>query len=108
MRPFLLRVVVGLAFRVLVISSANSGPTQSLTNDPQYLMFQIFTAGPGMTTEAGRHVFSQLPSPTFFDDEAKQLLDAIGERGDERHRLGIMVAPLTLDYTDAQLRTLVQ
>jgi hypothetical protein len=109
MRTFSLRVVVGLAFGVLVISSANPGRTQSLTtNDPQYLMFQIFTASPAMTTEAGKHVFSQLPSPTFFDDEAKQLLDAIGERGDERHRLGIMVGPITLDYTDAQLRTLVQ
>ena len=109
MRAFSLRVLGGLAFGVLAISTTITGRTQSLTtNDPQYLTFQIFTAGPGMTTEAGKHVFSQLPSPTFFDDEAKQLLDAMGERGDERHRLGIMVGPLALDYTDAQLRTLIQ
>ncbi len=109
MRTFSMRVVGGLAFAVLVISSTNTGRTQTQTmNDSQYLTFQIFTAGPGMTTEAGKHVFSQLPGPTFFDDEAKQLLDAIGERGDERHRLGIMVGPLTLDHTDVQLRTLVK
>src|SRR4051812_45403723 len=109
MRTFSMRVVVCLAFGVLVISSTNTGRAQSLmTNASQYLTFQIFTAGPGMTTEAGKHVFSQLPSPTFFDAEAKQLLDAIGERGDDRHRLGIIVGPLALDYTDAQLRTLVQ
>jgi hypothetical protein len=108
MRSFSPKVFGCLACAALLISSSNTGRTQSPTNDPQYLTFQIFTAGPGMTTEAGKHVFSRLPNPTFFDDEAKQLLDAIGERGDERHRLGIMVGPLTLDYTDSQLRTLVQ
>ena len=109
MRIFSPSVVGRLAFAVLVISGTNAGRAQSPTsNDSQYLTFQIFTAGPGMTTEAGKHVFSQLPNPTFFEDEARQLLDAIGERGDERHRLGIMVGPLTLDHTDVQLRTLVQ
>ena len=98
-----------LVCAALLISSTNAGGAQSLTtNDPQYLTFQIFTASPGFTTEAGKHVLSRLPSPTFFDDEAKQILDAIGERGDGRHRLGIMVGPLALDYTDAQLRTLVR
>jgi len=98
-----------LVSAALLISSTNAGGAQSLTtNDPQYLTFQIFTASPGFTTEAGKHVLSRLPSPTFFDDEAKQILDAIGERGDGRHRLGIMVGPLALDYTDAQLRTLVR
>lgn len=109
MRMFSPSAVGFLACAVLLISSTNTGGAQSATtNDSQYLTFQIFTAGPGMTTEAGKHVFSQLPNPTFFDDEARQLLDAIGERGDERHRLGIMVGPLTLDHTDVQLRTLVQ
>ena len=89
MRIFSPSVVGRLACAVLVISGTNAGRAQSpTTNDPQYLTFQIFTAGPGMTTEAGKHVFSQLPNPTFFEDEARQLLDAIGERGDERHRLG--------------------
>jgi len=109
MRIFSPSVVGRLAFAVLVISGTNAGSAQSPTsNDSQYLTFQIFSAGPGMTTEPGKHVFSQLPNPTFFEDEARQLLDAIGERGDERHRLGIMVGPLTLDHTDVQLRTLVQ
>jgi hypothetical protein len=109
MRSFSPNVFGCLACAVLLVLSTNAGRTQSpTTNDSQYLTFQIFTAGPGMTTEEGKHVFSRLPSPTFFDDEAKQLLDAIGERGDERHRLGIMVGPLTFDHTDEQLRTLVQ
>jgi len=109
MRTFSASVAGCLACAALLISSATTGGAQSLaTNDTQYLTFQIFTASPGFTTEAGKHVLSRLPGPTFFDDEAKQLLDAIGERGDERHRLGIMVGPLALDYTDAQLRTLVE
>jgi hypothetical protein len=109
MRTFSLSLVGCLACAALLISSTNTGCAQSLTtNDPQYLTFQIFTASPGFTTEAGKHVLSRLPDPTFFDDEAKQLLDAIGERGDERHRLGIIVGPLALDHTDAQLRTLVR
>jgi hypothetical protein len=77
-------------------------------DDRQYLTFQIFTAGPGMTTEDARHVLSRLPEPTLFDDEAKRILDAVGERGDALHRLGIVVGPLALDYTDAQLRTLIE
>ena len=109
MRTFSASVAGCLACAALLISSATTGGAQSLaTNDTQYLTFQIFTASPGFTTEAGKHVLSRLPGPTFFDGEAKQLLDAIGERGDERHRLGIMVGPLALDYTDAQLRTLVE
>jgi hypothetical protein len=109
MRIFSPSVVGRLACAVLLISSTNTGGAQSPSSSgQQYLTFQIFTAGPGMTTEPGKHVFSQLPNPTFFEDEARQLLDAIGERGDGRHRLGIMVGPLTLDHTDAQLRTLVQ
>lgn len=108
MRLFLRSVVGCLMCGTLVISTTHTGRTQTATtNDPQYLTFQIFTAGPGMTTEAGKHVLSQLPSPMFFDDEAKQLLEAIGDRGDQRHRLGIIVGPLALDHTDAQLRTLV-
>ncbi len=74
---------------------------------PEYLTFQIFTAGPGMTTEEEKHVFSRLPDPKLFDDEAMSILDAVGERGDSHRRLGIMVGPVTLDYSDAQLRTLI-
>ncbi|MGH6794962.1 MAG: hypothetical protein ACREDH_07140 [Methylocella sp.] len=71
-------------------------------------MFQIFTAGPGFTTEAGKQEISQLPEPAFLDAEAKKLLDFVEERGDGRHRLGIMVGPLALDYTGAQMRTLIE
>src|SRR5581483_5783156 len=39
---------------------------------------------------------------------SKKIIDAIGERGDAAHRLGITVGPLALDYTDTQLRTLIE
>lgn len=76
--------------------------------EPQYLMFQIFTAGPGFTTEAGKQAISKLPEAGFLDVESKKILDVVGERGDDLHRLGVMVGPLALDYTDAQLRSLIE
>jgi hypothetical protein len=109
MRTLRARAVGFLAFVFVAILSAHVGQTQSAaTPDPRYLTFQIFTAGPGMTTEAGKHVFSKLPDAGFFDDQAKEILDAIGQRGDADHRLGIMIGPLALDYTDSQLRTLIE
>jgi hypothetical protein len=71
-------------------------------------MFQIFTAGPGLTTEPGKHIISKLPEPTFLDRESKRILDTVGERGDNFHRLGVIVGPVAMDYTDAQLRTLIE
>lgn len=71
-------------------------------------MFQIFTAGPGFTTEAANQAISKLPEAAFLDVESKKILEFVGERGDEFHRLGVMVGPLALDYTDAQLRTLIE
>jgi hypothetical protein len=70
-------------------------------------MFQLFTASPGFTSEEDTHAISKLPEPAFLDVESKKILDAVGERGDALHRLGIMVGPLAFDYTDAQLRTLI-
>ncbi len=32
----------------------------------------------------------------------------MGARGDGLHRLGVIVGPLALDYTDAQIRTLIE
>ncbi|MGH6842584.1 MAG: hypothetical protein ACREDV_10915 [Methylocella sp.] len=71
-------------------------------------MFQIFTAGPGFTTESAKQAISKLPEAEFLDVEAKHILEFVGERGDELHRLGVMVGPLALDYTDAQLRALIE
>jgi hypothetical protein len=95
---------------LLSISNAYSGPSQGVNTiaEPQYLMFQIFTAGPGFTTEAGKQAISKLPQPAFLDVESKKILDVVGECGDGLHRLGVMVGPLALDYTDAQLRTLIE
>jgi hypothetical protein len=110
-----MRILPGRAFwffaiLVLAISNAPDGRAQEVATTPEgrYLTFQIFTATPGFTTEEGGHVLSRLPDPAFFDHEAKLLLDAVGQRGDEGHRLGIIVGPLALDYTDAQLRTLIE
>jgi len=107
---FFARLSWFLAFVLFSISNAHDGHSQGVTAtaEPQYLLFQIFTAGPGFTTEPGKQVISKLPEPAFLDVEAKKILDFVGERGDGLHRLGVMVGPLALDYTDAQLRTLIE
>ena len=99
-----------LALVLVSISNPHKGHTQgvNITAEPQYLMFQIFTASPGFTTEVGKHAISKLPDAGFLDAEAKKILDRVGERGASRHLLGVMVGPLALDYTDAQMRTLIE
>jgi hypothetical protein len=66
---------VFLAFVILSISNAHSGPSQgaNTTAEPQYLMVQIFTAGPGFTADAGKHAKSKLPEPAFLDVEPKKI-----------------------------------
>ena len=54
-------------------------------------MFQIFTAGPGFATKAGKQAISKLPEPAFIGVEAKKIPDFAGERGDGLHRLWVMV-----------------
>ncbi len=110
MRMRLARFIGFLAFVLLSISNTHGGHSQGVNRpaEPQYLMFQLFTAGPGFSTEAGKRAISKLPEPAFLDAESKKILDFMGERGDDLHRLGIMVGPLALDYTDAQLRTLIE
>lgn len=85
-----------------------AGTTAGTTAEPQYLLFQIFTASPAFTTEPGKQAISKLPEPDFLDRESRAIRDAVGERGDDLHRLGVMVGPLALDYTDAQLRALIE
>jgi hypothetical protein len=99
-----------VAVLLLSISGVRDGWSQGGAAKPetQYLLFQLFTAGPGFSTESSRRAISQLPDPSFPDREAKTILDAIGQRGDVLHRLGVTVGPLALDYTDAQLRTLIE
>src|SRR5579864_6084935 len=106
----LARLIGLLAFVLLMMTNLRVAYSQAanMTAEPQYLMFQIFTAGPDFSTEPGAHVISQLPEPAFLDVEAKRILDAVGERGDGTHRLGVMVGPLALDHTDDQLRTLIE
>lgn len=90
------------AFVLLSISHAPGGHCQGVNMMAAlYLMFQIFTAGPGFTTKAGKQAISKLPEPAFIGIEAKKIPDFAGERGDGLHRLGVMVRPLTLDYTGA-------
>jgi hypothetical protein len=86
---------------------AQPAPAQPAPAEPQYLMFQVFTATPDFTTTPGAHVISALPADGFLDAKAAKLLSLIGTRGDAFHRLGIMVGPLALDYTDAQMRALI-
>jgi hypothetical protein len=113
MRMSLVRVVgwLGSALLPLSIAYGADRPAQKMTAEPQYLVFQIFTAGPAVTTEPGKHAISKLPPPGFLEGEAAKILTTVGEtgeRGDSLHRLGIMVGPLALDYTDAQMRALIE
>ena len=73
-----------LAFVLLAIPNIHGGHSQgaNAAGEPQYLMFQLFTAGPGFTTEAGKRAISKLPEPGFLDGEAKKILDSVSERGD--------------------------
>ena len=102
-----------IAWFLLLLSmlglSTSPGSANSRTGaaETQYLLFQLFTAGAGFSTESGRHALSRLPPPTFLDDEAQRVLDFVGERGGERRRIGVMVGPLAMDYSDDQLRELV-
>jgi hypothetical protein len=110
MRMLLARLIGFPASALLAMSIAHGGHCHDVNTaaEPQYLMFQIFTAGPGFTSEVGKHAISKLPDPAFLDIEAKKILDLVGERGDDLHRLGIIAGPLAMDHTDAQLRTLVE
>lgn len=105
-RRRLLRVACLLIGTFFAARTGAESPA-SRVDETEYLLFQLFTAGPGFSTEPGRHVLSQLPQPGFFDGEAQRITEFIGDRGDERHRLGIMVGPLAMDYSDDQLRELV-
>jgi hypothetical protein len=108
MRMGLARVAGAVGLILALAPTAGHGEAAAPAAERQYLMFQIFTAGPGFTTEPGRNVISKLPPPGFLDGQAKEILDAVGEKGDDRHRLGIIVGPLALDYTDAQMRELIE
>jgi hypothetical protein len=108
MRMRTARLIAAAAF--LLITTPDRGRSEAVNpaGEPQYLMFQLFTAGPAVTTEPGKHVISKLPEPGFLPAQSKEILDTVGERGDDRHRLGVIVGPLALDYTDAQMRTLIE
>jgi hypothetical protein len=97
-----------LAVVLLSLSTGRAQQGMKTVSEPQYLTFQIFTATPGFTTEEGRRAISKLPNPDFLDGEAKTIVDRVGSRGDALHRLGVVVGPLALDYTDAQMRTLIE
>ncbi len=99
--------IVGLCVLIAAAMSPVHGQDRAIASEPKYLLFQLFTAGPGFTTEEGTHVLSKLPEPDFLDRQAKNIVERVGSRGDRLHRLGVMVGPLALDYTDAQLRELV-
>jgi hypothetical protein len=61
------------AFVLLSISRAPGGHCQGVNMMAAlYLMFQIFTAGPGFATKAGKQAISKLPEPAFVGVEAKK------------------------------------
>jgi hypothetical protein len=66
---------------------------------PQYLVFQIFTAGAGFTDVSDGNVLINPPPNAKIDKDVQEIIDTIGERGDKNHVLGFAIGPLALDYT---------
>jgi hypothetical protein len=99
--------VVALVAAVCLVNSYGS-TTAWATDYPQYLVFQLFTAGAGFTTVPDRNALTKLPAKTNIDNAVKEIIGAIGERGDKNHVLGFAIGPLALDYTDDQLRRLIR
>jgi hypothetical protein len=96
---------------VLLIAAGQwvSHPAQAVLDaDPNYLVFQIFTAGPGFRTAGDRHAITSIPDKYFLESAVSNIVSRIGERGDKNHRLGFALGPLALDHTDEQLRTLIR
>ncbi|HVN90485.1 MAG TPA: hypothetical protein VMT61_11780 [Candidatus Binataceae bacterium] len=108
MRSFRARLCSALIILLTSSGSFSGAIAQSRNAIVNYLTFQLFTAGAGFTTESGKHLISTLPDPSFLDREAKQIVGTIGERGNAQNKLGIVIGPLAMDYTDEQLRTLIQ
>ena len=92
--------------------STHAAPKRSISSamvsDPQYLIFQIFTASPGFRTEQNRHAISKLPEKSFIQNTVRDIVSRIDQDSTQGHRLGFSLGPLALDYSDEQLRTLVK
>ena len=91
-------------------------PVVEATDSPQYLVFQIFTAGAGFSDVPERNILTNPPTYRKIAQDVQGIIDAVGERGDVNHVLGFAIGPLALDYTRNQngdntehkLRSLIQ
>ncbi|MFO1429900.1 MAG: hypothetical protein U1F76_07140 [Candidatus Competibacteraceae bacterium] len=107
--------VIAFVATVYLINSYGS-TTAWAVDYPQYLVFQLFTGGPGFTDDPERNVLTDPPPKTKIDQDVQGILDAIGEKGDKNHIFGFAIGPLALDYTrnekggntENKLRSLIQ
>lgn len=108
MKGTLSHIVVALLIGSSLVFSVPSYSAHRSPAEVQYLVFQIFTAGPGFRTEKNRHAISHLPKKRYIEKTVQDIVDEIGTSDGTQHRLGFALGPLALDHTDEQLRTLVQ
>ena len=69
MRMLLHRFIGLLAFVLFFVPNVYSSQNQEVNTktEPQYLMFQLFTAGLAFSTEVGKQAITKLPEPGFLD-----------------------------------------
>ena len=93
---------------LLVIIGATLHFEDVAASDTRYLVFQIFTAGAGFTTESDVQAIRKLPDMGQIEVDVRDIAERIGSKGDNRNKLGFAIGPLALDYTDQQLRDLIR
>jgi len=69
--------------------------------ETRYLLFQIFTAGPG---GAGLPVF---PQQGQYATTVQDIIARVGVKGDRENKLGFTLGPLTLSQSDDDIRRLI-
>lgn len=78
-------------------------------SETRYLLFQMFTAGAEPGQALGATVaLREMPDRATIRTFARGLKERIGNVGDRRRKLGLMLGPLALDHSDAQVRQLIR
>jgi hypothetical protein len=86
----------------LLLHEARAGEPSPLP-ESQYLLFQVWpamAAYPGIPPEPGRQALSKSQMAGFV----QSVIQAVGARGDARHKLGFAVGPFCFDISDDETR----
>ncbi len=97
------KIVFGLLVLVAIIPLVvQSGLKTPPIVPTQYLAFQVFTSG------NPTQPLSAPPPKAAIKQLVGDIIGEIGMTGDNRTKLAFVIGPLAFDYTDAQLRQIVQ